>query len=65
MHLFLVFHVDNYTLNPIGITMETTQAWDKLDELKKRPELVDAPGYETEVLLKVVDSFYWFQLLME
>ena len=35
--------------------METTEAWNKLDELKKHSELANSPGYETEVLQEAVD----------
>ena len=45
--------------------MELSEAWNKIDELKNHPELADAPGYETEKLLKAVDPVYWFLLLME
>ena len=45
--------------------METTKAWNKIDEMKKHPELADSPGYETEKLLKAVDPVYWFLLLAE
>jgi len=45
--------------------METTEVWNKLDEMKKHPELADSPGYETEKLLKAVDPVYWFLLLAE
>ena len=45
--------------------MDTTEAWNKNDELKTHPELADTPGYETEKLLKAVDPVYWFLLLME
>ena len=29
---------ENYTLNPTGMKMETTKAWNKIDEMKKHPE---------------------------
>ena len=45
--------------------METTEAWNRIDELKKHPELANSPGYETEELLKAVDPVYWFHLLMK
>ncbi len=45
--------------------METTEAWNKLDELKKHSELANSPGYEMEELLKAVDPVYWFLLLTE
>lgn len=45
--------------------MDTTEAWNKIDELKTHPELADTPGYETEKLLKAVDPVYWILLLME
>ena len=45
--------------------METREAWKRIDELKKHPELANTPGYETEELLKAVDPVYWFLLLME
>ena len=45
--------------------MEPPEAWNRIDELKKHPELKNTPGYETEELLKTVDSVYWFLLLME
>ena len=45
--------------------METKDAWEKIDELKKHPELADTPGYEIDELLETVDPVYWFFLLME
>ena len=48
-----------------GMGMETTEAWNRIDELKKHPELANSPGYETEELLKAVDPVYWFHLLMK
>ena len=45
--------------------METREVWNKIDELKKQPELANTPGYETEVLQEAVDPVYWFLLLME
>jgi len=41
------------------------EAWNKIDDLKKHPELANSPGYETEVLQKAVDPVCWFLLLME
>lgn len=41
------------------------EAWNKIDDLKKHPELANSPGYETEVLQETVDPVYWFLLLME
>ena len=45
--------------------METNEAWNKVDELKKHPELANTPGYEIENLREAVDPVYWFLLLME
>ena len=45
--------------------METPEAWNRIDELKKHPEWANSSGYETEELLKAVDTVYWFLLLME
>ena len=45
--------------------METQEAWNKVDELKKHPELADTSGYELDELRKTVDPIYWFLLLME
>lgn len=45
--------------------METKEARNIIDELKKHPKLANSPGYETEELLKAVDPVYWFLLLME
>lgn len=45
--------------------METTEAWNRIDILKKHPELANSPGYEMEELLKAVDPVYWILLLME
>ena len=45
--------------------MKTREAWNKIDELKKHPELANSPGYEMEELRKAVDPVYWFLLLME
>lgn len=45
--------------------METTEAWNRIDILKKHPELANSPGYEMEELLKAVDPVYWILLLAE
>ncbi len=45
--------------------MDMNEAWEKIDELKTKPELANTPGYGMEELLDSVDSVYWFQLLME
>ena len=45
--------------------MKTREAWNKIDELKKHPELANSPGYEMEELRKAVDPVYWFLLLMK
>ena len=45
--------------------METKDAWEKIDELKKHPELADTPGYEIDELRETVKPVYWFFLLME
>ena len=45
--------------------METKDVWEKVDELKKHPELADTPGYEIDELRETVDPVYWFFLLME
>lgn len=45
--------------------METNEAWNKVDELEKHPELANTPGYEIENLREAVDPVYWFLLLME
>ena len=39
--------------------------WDKLKELRERPELADTPGYELETLRRDGDPVAWFPLLME
>ena len=48
-----------------GMKMETKDAWAKIDELKKHPELADTPGYEIDELRETVKPVYWFFLLME
>ena len=45
--------------------METTEAWSKIDALKKHPELANTPGYEIDELRKSTDPVCWFFLLME
>ena len=45
--------------------METTEAWNKVDELKEHPELANTPGYEMEELREAVAPVYWFLLMME
>ena len=45
--------------------METIEAWNRINELKKHLELANSPGYEMDELRKAVDPVYWFLLLME
>lgn len=45
--------------------METTEAWNKVDELKGHPELANTPGYKIEELREAVAPVYWFLLMME
>ena len=47
--------------------METKDAWNRIEELKKHPGLAGTPGYEIEIdeLREKVDPVYWFFLLME
>ncbi len=45
--------------------MDTNEAWKKIDELKKNPDLANTPGYETDKLRESADAACWFLLLME
>ena len=45
--------------------MEPKEAWKKVDELKKHPELANTPGYEVFELREAVNPGDWFFLLME
>ncbi len=53
------------TFNMEGMKMETKEAWNKVDEPKKHPELANTPGYEMEELREAVAPVYWFLLMME
>ena len=45
--------------------METIEAWNRIDELKKHLELANSHGYEMEELRNAGDPVYWFLLLMK
>ena len=40
-------------------------AWDKLNDLRRHPELADTLGYELDKLYTEGDPIYWFLFLME
>ncbi len=43
--------------------MNTKAVWEKIDELKKHPELAGSPGYDVAQLRQNADAIDWFYLM--